>query len=66
MRYRVAIKQFKNPGHLILHLNDGRVIRMEPGSYPGHLKTGDTGRMVQGRKQIHFKPDAIDLDYIPV
>lgn len=62
MRYKVVARQYKQPGHLIVRLEDGRVIR---GSHhlPAHLKVGDTGVMVQGHHRPCFKPDAIDIEY---
>lgn len=66
MRYKIIAKQYKPPGNLIVRLEDGRVLRGPPEQMGQHLSTGDTGRMVQGHKRIHFKPDAIDLDYTQV
>ena len=66
MRYKVVAKQYKSPGHLLVRLQDGRVLRGEPQRMGLHLKVGDTGTMVQGRNRPYFKVDAIDLDYVSV
>lgn len=66
MRYKVLAKQYKAPGHLLVRLQDGRVLRGEPQRLGLHLKVGDTGTMVQGHNRSHFKPDAIDLDFVAV
>ncbi len=66
MRYEIIAKQYKQPGHLLVRLQDGRVLRGEPHRLGLHLKVGDTGRMVQGRQRPHFKPDAIDIDFVSV
>jgi hypothetical protein len=66
MRYKVIAKQYKSPGHLLVRLQDGRVLRDAPQRLGLHLKVGDTGVAVQGRNRTHFKPDAIDLDYASV
>ena len=66
MRYKVVAKQYKNPGHLLVRLQDGRVLRGEPQRLGLHLQVGDTGEMVQGRSRPYFKPDAIDLDDVSI
>ena len=61
MRYEVLAKQYKAPGHLVVRLDDGRVLRAGYERFPRYLKVGDTGKMVQGRQRPLFKPDAIDF-----
>jgi hypothetical protein len=62
MRYKVIAKQYKQPGNLILRLEDGRVVREHPSVTGRHLGVGDTGIAVQSGNRTHFKPDAIDIE----
>jgi hypothetical protein len=62
MRFKIVAKQYKAPGHLIVRLENGREVRGEPQRLGLHLKVGDTGRLVEGRKGTMFKLDAIDAD----
>ena len=66
MRYKIIAKQYKQPGNLIVRLEDGRIIRGHPTQLGRYLSVGDTGTLVQGRSHLHFKPDAIDIEYTPV
>lgn len=66
MRYTVIAKQYKQPGHLIVRLEDGRVLRGEPPKMGLHLAVGDTGTVVNDGRRERFKPDAIDLDFVTV
>lgn len=61
-RFKVTAKQYKEPGHLIIRLEDGRELRGDPQRLGLHLKVGDTGTMVQGHTRPYFKLDAIDAD----
>lgn len=66
MRYRVVAKQYKRPGHLLVRLEDGRVVRGEPQKMGLHLAVGDTGKIINDGRRDRFKLDAIDLDYVSV
>ena len=63
MRYKVIMKQYKSPNHLMVRLQDGKVLSASTDRLPKHLKVGDSGIMVQGHRAPHFKPDAIDIEY---
>lgn len=66
MRYKIIAKQYKQPGHLIVQLANGQMVRGLPEAMGRHLSVGDAGTLVAGHKRQHFRPDAIEGDYVEV
>lgn len=66
MRYKVILKQYKQPGHMVVQLADGRLLRGPAGDFHKHLAVGSTGNVEQARKGLRFVPDAIEGEYSEV
>ena len=66
MRYKVIVKQYKSPGHYLVQFETGQVARLPPEATGRSLSPGETGRLVQGHRRQHFKPDAIEGEYVAV
>jgi len=66
MRYKVILKQYKQPGHMVVQLSTGRLLRGPVVDFPRHLAVGSTGSVEQARNGLHFVPDAIEGEYFNV
>ncbi len=58
MRFRIAFKSQRDH-HLVVVFENGKRGRINPAGYR-HLKAGDTGRAIEGRRGMRFILDSID------